>query len=426
MRKYYLRKYCYVFLWLGLFLAVGGVWLLNFFQKPSEVPAPGPSSRTSSSSLKEQEAAGPPEKEEKELAGLWVPYLSLTGEAYTPEAFQENFQAIASSAAEKGINALFVHVRPFCDALYPSKLYPWSHLLTGEQGKEPGFDPLKFMVNYAHELGLEFHAWINPLRVKTAETPAELSQGSPYLSLREDSPYYFMEYQGAVYLNPASAYIRTLIAQGTAEIVKNYPVDGIHFDDYFYPVQEDQEPQLDQETYELYCQTVELPLSLSQWRTANINAMVEEVYRAVKRERPEVVFGISPQGNIENDNAIGADVQAWCAVEGYVDYLCPQLYYSFENQALGYSEALSQWQALPKHKGLKLYTGLALYKAGSDADEGTWLEKDDILKRQIEEARAAGCKGFLLYSSEYLDAEQTAEEVRHVVALIQQEEEGTK
>ncbi len=418
MRKFYFHKYCYLFLWLGLFLAVGGVWLLNSFQKPSEAPSPSPVSRTSSSALKEQKAASVPAEEE--LKGLWVPYLSLAGEPHTPEAFRERFQAIAGSAAEKGINALFVHVRPFCDALYPSKLYPWSHLLTGEQGKDPGFDPLEFMVNCTHELGMEFHAWLNPLRVKTAETPAELSEESPYLSLEEDAPYYFMEYQGAVYLNPASPYIRTLIAQGAAEIVKAYPVDGVHFDDYFYPVREDQEPQLDQEAYELYCQSVELPLTLSQWRTANISAMVEEVYRAVKKERPEAAFGISPQGNIENDKAIGADVEAWCAVEGYVDYICPQLYYSFENQALGYSEALARWQALPKHEGLKLYTGLALYKAGSDADGGTWLLENDILKRQVEEARSAGCTGFLLYSSEYLDAEQTSEEVAHVVALLQE------
>ena len=111
---------------------------------------------------------------------------------------------------------------------------------------------------------------------------------------------------------------------------------------------------------------------------------------------------------------MGADVKAWCASPGYVDYICPQLYYSFENQALGYAEALAQWQALPRHQGLSLYAGLALYKAGTDADGGTWLLSDDILRRQIEAAQAAQCSGVVLYSSAYLHTEQTRAEVENL------------
>ena len=101
------------------------------------------------------------------------------------------------------MNALFVHVRPFCDVLYPSALYPWSHILTGTQGQDPGFDPLQFMIDTAHSLGLEFHAWLNPLRVKTAETPAALADNNPYTLLAGEYPQYFMEWEGGVYLNPA-------------------------------------------------------------------------------------------------------------------------------------------------------------------------------------------------------------------------------
>ena len=289
-------------------------------------------------------------------------------------------------------------------------------MLTGEQGKDPGFDPLKFMVEYTHQLGMEFHAWINPLRVRTAQTPQTLS--SPYEMLKEESQYYFMEWEGGLYFNPAYSYVRSLIAKGAGEIVENYPVDGVHFDDYFYPTEE---ASLDQEAYELYTQGVTEPLSLMDWRRANISAMMSEVYEQVKaagdRAGRQVVFGVSPQGNIENDMQMGADVAAWCAVPGYIDYICPQLYYGFENPVLTYSQALSQWQNMQKHEGLRLYAGLALYKAG-DQDQGEDWVGGDVIARQIEAARSAQCSGVVLYSSEYLDSPQTQREVQAAVETL--------
>lgn len=420
MGKFNLKKYNYVVLWLSLLLTVGIVWLfgkgLPKEKKPqSSTPLPSVSSFVPAPAESTLNLPAEEPGEQATLSGVWVPYMSLTTAEHTQAAFEENFKRIADSAREKGINALFVHVRPFCDALYPSKLYPWSHILTGEQGKDPGFDPLAFMVEYAHSQGMEFHAWLNPLRVKTPETPAALGAENPYTLLGEESPYYFMEYGGGIYLDPAYPYVRGLIADGAAEIAENYEVDGIHFDDYFYPSEEE---ELDHEAYELYTQSVEEPLPLLEWRQANVSAMVQEVYEKVKKANPKVVFGISPQGNLENDENMGADVKAWCAVPGYLDYICPQLYYSFENPALGYSQALEEWTSLTRHDGLKLYAGLALYKAGSDADSGTWQLSGDIIKRQIEEARAAQCAGILLYSSDYLDTEQTAQEVQNAVAAI--------
>ena len=103
--------------------------------------------------------------------GVWVPYFSLTPPEQTQASFEAHYREIADTALRQGCNALFVHVRAFSDALYPSGVYPWSHLLTGEQGGDPGYDPLAFMVEYTHSLGMEFHAWLNPLRVKTQETP---------------------------------------------------------------------------------------------------------------------------------------------------------------------------------------------------------------------------------------------------------------
>lgn len=409
MGRFHLRKYCYLVLWAALLAAVAGVWF--FGREPEPLPEVGTSPSPQAS------AAPSTPEEEGALVGVWVPYFSLDTAEHTQAAFEENFQTIAQTAQEKGINAMFVHVRPFSDALYPSQYYPWSHILTGTQGQDPGFDPLEFMIETAHSLGMEFHAWLNPLRVKTAETPAALAENNPYVQLGEEYPQYFMECGGGVYLNPAYPAMRTLIADGAAEIAGNYEVDGIHFDDYFYPAED---PALDSAAYEAYAQSVEEPLPLLEWRAANINAMVAQVYESIKAVKPEVVFGISPQGNMQNDEAMGADVATWAAVPGYVDYLAPQLYYSFENEALPYQQALEEWAALPRHQGLELYAGLALYKAGTDADGGTWLLRDNIIALQAEAALNGGYQGVILYSSEYLEAEQAAKEVENAAALLGQ------
>lgn len=409
MGRFHLRKYCYLVLWAALLAAVAGVWF--FGREPEPLPEVGTSPSPQAS------AAPSTPEEEGALVGVWVPYFSLDTAEHTQEAFEEHYRQIAQTAQEKGINAMFVHVRPFSDALYPSAYYPWSHILTGTQGRDPGFDPLEFMIETTHSLGMEFHAWLNPLRVKTAETPAALAENNPYVQLGEEYPQYFMEYGGGVYLNPAYPAMRTLIADGAAEIAGNYEVDGIHFDDYFYPAED---PALDSAAYEAYAQSVEEPLPLLEWRAANINAMVAQVYESIKAVKPEVVFGISPQGNMQNDEAMGADVATWAAVPGYVDYLAPQLYYSFENEALPYQQALEEWDALPRHQGLELYAGLALYKAGTDADGGTWLLRDNIIALQAEAALNGGYQGVILYSSEYLEAEQAAKEVENAAALLGQ------
>lgn len=354
-----------------------------------------------------------PAEKSSDLYGVWVPYFSLTGESRTEEAFRENFLQIIETACNNGMNALFVHVRPFCDSLYPSQLFPWSHLLTGEQGKDPSWDPLTYMIETAHEAGLAFHAWVNPLRIKTAESTFALSADNIYTQLSEANPYYFMEWQGGIYLNPAYPYVRTLIAKGVGEICENYDVDGIHFDDYFYPATDS---SLDTDAYALYAESVTQPLSLLDWRTANVNALIQEVYQTVKSIDETILFGISPQGNLENDTAMGADVATWCAVSGYVDYLCPQLYYSFESDTLDFTTALSQWSALPKHESLQLYVGLALYKAGTDSDNGTWLDDTEILLRQSQQAQAAQCSGIILYSIDSFANESSAQAA---VALAQ-------
>ncbi|MEG1427619.1 MAG: family 10 glycosylhydrolase [Oscillospiraceae bacterium] len=357
----------------------------------------------------------PVTKEEEEFVGIWIPYMSLSVRENTPEAFQKNFFQLAIKAKELGVNNLFVHVRPFSDALYPSKYYPWSHIVSGKQGEDPGFDPLEYMIQITHEQGMKFHAWINPLRVKTERTPPLLAEDNPYTQMSQSNPYYFLTVGGNTYLNPAYSEMRKLITDGVGEIVQDYPVDGIHFDDYFYP---EGIKEQDGEDYAAYCENAENPLSLGDWRIANINTMIAQVYREIKSVRPEVSFGISPQGNINNNKALGADVFSWCSTKGYIDYICPQIYFSYENPALGFQEAMVAWLELPAHENLKMYIGLGLYKAGTDSDGGTWQQEDDIIARQIEEVRKLKCDGFVLYDISAAKSEAASAEIANMEKVL--------
>lgn len=364
---------------------------------------------------KAAEAAAEPAQERETLVGVWIPYMSLSTAEKTEDTFKANYDAKLESAKAMGVNAVFVHVRPFADSFYPSEYEPWSHILTGTQGKDPGYDPLAYMVEKAHENGMAFHAWINPLRIATASTPGTLSEDGFYMQNREENPFYFMEYDGGIYYNPASAYIRGRIADSAAEIAQNYDVDGIHFDDYFYPTDDE---TIDANQYAAYVNETEEPLPLHEWRTANINALIATVYHRIKQTAPEVEFGISPQGNLQNNEKINADVYTWCAQSGYIDYICPQLYYSFENEALPFETALEDWNEMERLDSVRLYIGLAVYKAGTDADNGTWLNTTDTIARQIERAEETGADGVLLYAVDYFEAEEAKAEMANAKVAI--------
>jgi uncharacterized lipoprotein YddW (UPF0748 family) len=149
-----------------------------------------------------------------------------------------------------------------------------------------------------------------------------------------------------------------------------------------------------------------------------VNALVSLVYSEIKSVKPGVVFGIAPQGNVQNDLNLGADVISWCGTQGYVDYICPQLYVNFENPVLPYGTAVQNWRKLVTNKNIKLYFGLAVYKAGSDADSGTWKKSDTILAQQVSLGRKTPCDGFMFYSSDYLSSSQTKEEIQNVMKVL--------
>ena len=350
----------------------------------------------------------------QEMHGIWIPYMSLTlSDGHKSESdFNKKIDEMAEKCAEYKINTAIVQVRPFSDALYPSEIFPYSHIITGKQGLAPDFDPLKYITKKFHEKNIAVHAWVNPLRISTGQTPSYIADSNPC------KKYPTFSYKDGLYYDPSYPEVRKLIIDGIAEIVKNYDVDGIQLDDYFYP---SEDLNYDKKSYDNYAKSVKsefLPISQNEWRKANINMLVEGILSKVHALKDGIVFGIAPQCNFDNNEKIGADVSVWCSQRGYIDYICPQLYVSNNHPTFPFSPLADRWKATVTNSDINLYFGLGMYKAGTDADNGTWLLSDDNLQKQIEYIREIKSDGFMLYSYEYLENKLTEKEVKNAAAVI--------
>ena len=293
--------------------------------------------------LSSKATADTPESDE-EMRGVWVSYMELSMEnesSKTQKAFEDKFTEIAQKCRESGFNTLIVQVRPFCDALYKSSYFPWSHILTGTQGENPQYDALQIMCDICKENNLKIHAWINPYRVSSNETPKKLSDNNPYIKNSEIG----IKTDNGIFLDPSNETAQQLISDGVKEIAENYDVDGIQFDDYFYPTEDE---SFDKKQYEAYIEKYgkENSMSLDNWRMQNVNTLICKVYRTIKSVDSSVEFGISPQGNIGNNDGLYADVKSWCICKGFADYICPQIYFSLENPALTFEDCLDSWTSL--------------------------------------------------------------------------------
>ena len=352
------------------------------------------------------------DKSSEPMKGVWVTYMELSmqyDDDKSEGAFKNKFENIAQDCKSRGFNTLIVQVRPFCDALYSSDYFPYSHIITGKQGADPGYDPLEIMCETCKKLGLKIHAWINPYRIALNNIPRELSETNPYITDNEIC----IETDSTIILDPASEKARELIVSGVRELAENYEIDGIQFDDYFYPPDIENE---DNEQYLDYASSIQnsFGMNLDEWRTANVNLLISEVYRTVHSVNKDIEFGISPQGNLGNNAGLNADVVSWCAQLGYIDYICPQIYFSLENPALGFEAALKEWTELDFHDDLRVYIGLAGYKAGSDADENTWQDSDDILAQEYKISDDYNADGIMLYSYSSLVDNNSEKEINNL------------
>ena len=367
--------------------------------------------------LSSKATADTPESDE-EMRGVWVSYMELSMEnesSKTQKAFEDKFTEIAQKCRESGFNTLIVQVRPFCDALYKSSYFPWSHILTGTQGENPQYDALQIMCDICKENNLKIHAWINPYRVSSNETPKKLSDNNPYIKNSEIGK----KTDNGSFLDPSNETAQQLISDGVKEIAENYDVDGIQFDDYFYPTKNE---SFDKKQYEAYIEKYgkENTMSLDNWRMQNVNTLICKVYRTIKSVDSSVEFGISPQGNIGNNDGLYADVKSWCTCKGFADYICQQIYFSFENPALTFEDCLDSWTSLDFDENVKLYVGLGGYKAGNgEYDEETWLLSDSILADEYDILRNnKSVRGFMLYSYSCLEDDTAKKEINNLINAL--------
>lgn len=313
--------------------------------------------------------------------------------------FTSNIRTMFSNLTEDGFNTVFVHVRSHSDAMYDSDIFPWSVYCTGTEGKDPGYDPLEIMVAEAHSAGLKIEAWINPYRIKGTSNTSKIAKSSPAYEWLNTGKVIVLD--NGIYYNPADREVIDLIVSGVEEIVRNYNVDGIHFDDYFYPTTAE---SFDKEYYNEY-KANGGTLKLASWRRQNVNTLIKEVYSAIKAIDSSCRFGVSPAGNMDqNYNTLYCDVYTWVTSKGYVDYICPQIYFGFNNKSKPYLNVLDEFSNMITRNDVELIVGLAAYKSGAedtyagDSGKKEWINNNDILARQVSAARNENkYSGFALY-----------------------------
>lgn len=299
----------------------------------------------------------------REFRGAWIQCVNGQFKGMPTQQMQQTLSYQLDELQKDGCNAIIFQVRPECDALYESKLEPWSYYLTGEQGKAPVpyWDPLQWMVEQCHQRGMELHAWINPYRAKT-KTP----HTAAVTHVTRLHPERCFNYDGLTLLNPALKENRDYICMVVMDIVERYDVDGLHIDDYFYPYPV---PGVEIPDAAEWLTATGGDTDRGDWRRQNVNQFIKELSETVRQTKPWVKFGVSPFGifrnqkndpngsrtnGLQNYDDLYADVLLW-AEKGWMDYCVPQLYWEIGNKAADYDELIRWWS---KHcSKVPLYIG---------------------------------------------------------------------
>jgi len=332
-----------------------------------------------------------------------------------------------------GINTVFFQVKPDGTALWPSQILPWSDMLTGTIGQDPGYDPLKFMIEEAHKRGIKVHAWFNPYRVTTNTKPGTITALSRTLPQNPASVYvlhpdWIRTSGDRLVLDPGIPAARDWITSIVAEVVERYPVDGVQFDDYFYT--ETKSSTLnDTQTWQQYGQAF---ASKADWRRDNTQQLIAQVSRTIKQINPNVMFGVSPAGvwrNRSHDPAGSdtrgaaaydesfADTRRWVQ-QGLLDYIAPQIYWPFSRDAARYDVLAKWWAEVVKPTKTRLYIGVALYKVGEPLrNEPDWTVNGGVpeLRKQLDlNDTMPGISGTILFRENNLNQPQAQQAVSYL------------
>lgn len=315
---------------------------------------------------------------------------------------KNNIRTILDNIKNMNLNTVIVHVRPFADSIYKSEYYPISDTILNNNNEVPDYDILDFFITEAHSRDLKIEAWINPFRISNDTKLENISVDSIYYKFINTNDVMIIDDKG-IYLNPASVEVRNLIIDGIKEIVEKYDVDGIHFDDYFYPNE-----TIDLQSYDEYIKTGGT-MSLDEYRLNNISVLIKDIYSSIKNIKSDVKFGIAPEGNIENNyDKSFLDVNKILSNNGYVDYIMPQLYFGFENEIKPFIETINVWNSLIEVDSIDLIPALAFYKIGTVdtyalSGKNEWIENSDIIKKQVVISRnVSNYDGFSLFRYDYI------------------------
>ena len=350
-----------------------------------------------------------PKVNKREFRAVWVATIHNidwpSKKGLSPEEQRQEFITLIDQHQQMGMNAIIVQIRASGDAFYQSAYEPWSEWLTGKQGQAPlpFYDPLEFMIEEAHKRGMEFHAWINPFRGVSHTRFSSVTDKH----ISRQRPDWFFQHKNTIYFNPGIPQVRNYLTRVVSDIVSCYDVDGIHFDDYFYPYRKLGETIADWDTYRVYGQAYD---HISDWRRANIDQFIHQVSDSIRAIKPLVKFGISPIGIWRNkqDDSSGsnttsfssydmayADVRKWLE-KGWLDYVAPQLYWSTSHPGANYTELLNWWSE--NSFGRHVYIGHAMFKVKKNIAK-RWHNPGE-LPRQIEMRRhSANVQGGIFYSA---------------------------
>ncbi|WLI77383.1 glycoside hydrolase family 10 protein [Kosakonia sp. H02] len=382
-------------------------------------------------------------KNQGAVRGIWLATVSrldwpsVNSVTASPSVRIQQQQAAMKAKLDKlkrlGINTVFFQVKPDGTALWPSKILPWSDMLTGDIGQDPGYDPLQFILDEAHKRGMKVHAWFNPYRVSTNTKPSTVADLNRTLSLHPSSIFvlhrdWIRTAGDRFVLDPGIPDVRDWITSIVAEVVARYPVDGVQFDDYFY-AETPGSALNDGQTFRQYGQGF---AAKADWRRHNTQLLIEQVSRTVKQLNPNVEFGVSPAGVWRNrsfdpagsetrgaaayDESY-ADTRRWVQ-QGLLDYIAPQIYWPFSRDAARYDVLAKWWADVVKPTRTRLYIGVALYKVGEPSKmEPDWAVNGGVpeLKKQIElNESMPNISGTILFRESYLEQPQTRQAVDYL------------
>ncbi|SDJ91028.1 Uncharacterized lipoprotein YddW, UPF0748 family [Streptomyces indicus] len=321
--------------------------------------------------------------------------------------------AYLDTAVRRKLNAVIFQVRPTADALWPSDYEPWSEYLTGVQGQDPGWDPLGTAVDEAHRRGLELHAWFNPYRVANHTDPARLSPDHP----ARQNPDWLVPYGGKLYYNPGLPEVRAFVTQAMLDAVRKYPIDAVHWDDYFYPYPVAGQVFDDDAAYERYGAGF---ADRAAWRRDNTDQLVRGMAKAIPKVRKGVQFGISPFGVWRNkatdplgsDTAAGvqtydnlhADVRKWVKRD-WIDYVVPQLYWNMGFTVADYAKLVPWWADVVKGTDVDLYLGEALYKVADPAQPAPWQDPAELSRHLTYASQFRQVRGHVFFSAKEVAAD---------------------